>query len=236
MHRANVMTTNEEIVDLSSILDEVFKKQNEVEKQVDIARQDLEKVKLQYQNEKNEYEGVLRKRRNSEMQLNNLKESIADIMTSLQNLYEKTENISFATGDKQFQQAKASLILSHEMVHHNKYYQIMEKYGDNKLSSAANMCDQTVRKKRDTLYTRKKLLENNIAENRRQINMNLQTETKLKEEILILKKRNNALLIRLQRQLHEAQCRCSQAEERLSRLKMTLQEQKHVIQKNQIHK
>ncbi|XP_049835420.1 early endosome antigen 1-like [Schistocerca gregaria] len=229
MPRANVMSTNEEIVDLSSILDEVFKKQNEVEKQVDTARQDLEKVKLQHQNEKNEYEGVLRKRRNSEMQLNNLKESIADIMTSLESLYEKTENISFATGDKQFQQAKASLILSHEMVHHNKYYQIMEKYGDNQLSSAANIRDQT-------LYTRKKLLENKIAENRRQVNMNLQTESKLKEEILILKKRNNALLIRLQRQLHEAQCRCSQAEERLSRLKRTLEEQKHIIQKNQTHK
>ncbi|XP_067002604.1 rho-associated protein kinase 1 isoform X2 [Anabrus simplex] len=160
-------------------------------------------------------------------------EGLCKYQSSTKDIMKKAEEISSSNDSVQWQQVKAKLIHTTEKAQQLKYQEMMEQYAKRisgkeeppkEVKEISPQIMETIQKRKMKINEMKTSLVKALNQKKYARQMLADQVAKSERENLVLQKRNNALLLRLKRQLQESQYQHSHAQSYLQTLQQNFQQ------------
>ncbi|PNF39570.1 hypothetical protein B7P43_G11067 [Cryptotermes secundus] len=186
---------------------------------------DLEDLKprREYVHEEYEYEEAKHKNKELRKKISDLDHSLYVLNNHIQHLQKKNEELDSDIDKIRWSQNQAKLTLLSQQAFQYGIYQRMERYAA-QLRNAGNEVDSCNEKfkRKQALVEKIHSMKKELQEKKKETEQNELQASKIEQENVIIRKRNQAMLVRLGRQHQEAELRHQQILDKLTSLRERL--------------
>jgi chromosome segregation ATPase len=197
--------------------------QNPAVRTITLAEVEVLRLKHKYAKAKDEYEKAKHNRVEFSKKISNLDHSLLLLNNLTQDLQQKNEELDCEIDKVVWSQNRAKLTLASQQTLHFGINQTMERH-KMQITNRGNEVDSS-----DEVLTTKQMLiekicsmKKELGEKKKEIEQNELQASKIEQENVIMKKRNQAMLVRLGRQRQEAELRRQQILDKLTTLRERL--------------
>lgn len=181
------------------------------------------KPRREYVQAEYEYEEAKHKNKELRKKISDLDHSLCVMNNHIQHLQKKNEGLYSDIDKIRWSQNQAKLTLSSQQAFQYGIDQKMERYAAQlrNADSEVDSCDEKIERKQalvEKIYSMKKELQ----EKKKETERNELQASKIEQENVIMRKRNQAMLVRLGRQHQEAELRHQQVLDKLTNLRERL--------------